>query len=102
MKPFLPAFLIIIPLHELVHALVTPRMGFTRETLIACWPARLLFRDERADSTRRHRQEQGWRSPALLTRLILRPVERSDRMRSTSRGFLQGRDALFYEVPSVP
>jgi RimJ/RimL family protein N-acetyltransferase len=37
------AFLIIIPLHEFVHALLTPRMGFTHETLVGCWPARILF-----------------------------------------------------------
>ena len=43
LKPFLVAFLIIIPVHEFVHALLTPRMGFTHETLIGCWPARILF-----------------------------------------------------------
>lgn len=38
-----PAFLIIIPLHELLHALFTPRLGTTPETLLGCWPARILF-----------------------------------------------------------
>ena len=38
-----PAFLIIIPLHELLHALVTPRFGTTPQTYMGCWPARALF-----------------------------------------------------------
>ncbi|MGZ8851084.1 MAG: DUF3267 domain-containing protein [Thermoanaerobaculia bacterium] len=40
---FLLAFLIIIPLHEGVHALLTPRFGTTRETLVGCWPSHMLF-----------------------------------------------------------
>jgi hypothetical protein len=42
-RRFIPAFLIIIPLHELVHALFTPRFGATSQTLLGCWPARILF-----------------------------------------------------------
>ena len=43
LRPFLVAFLIIIPIHEFVHAFLTPRMGLTRETVIGFWPARILF-----------------------------------------------------------
>ncbi|MBN2385600.1 MAG: DUF3267 domain-containing protein [Anaerolineales bacterium] len=36
-------FLLIIPLHELVHALMTPGAGSSPHTVIGFWPSRLLF-----------------------------------------------------------
>ncbi len=43
MGPLLIAFVVIIPIHESVHALLTPRFGTTSKTLLGCWPARILF-----------------------------------------------------------
>lgn len=37
------AFLPVIPLHELIHALAGPRFGMTPHTIVGVWPARLLF-----------------------------------------------------------
>jgi len=43
MNWLLPAFLLMIPLHELIHALANPRFGMTPRTLVGVWPSRLLF-----------------------------------------------------------
>lgn len=39
----LPAFLLMIPVHELIHALVQPSFGMTPRTYIGVWPSHLLF-----------------------------------------------------------
>lgn len=39
----LAAFLIMIPIHELMHALAAPSFGTTRKTVVGFWPSRLLF-----------------------------------------------------------
>jgi hypothetical protein len=35
--------LLLFPVHELLHAVVFPRFGFTAETIVGVWPSRLLF-----------------------------------------------------------
>jgi hypothetical protein len=39
----LGAFLIIIPIHELIHAMVHPGSGGTADSILGFWPSRLLF-----------------------------------------------------------
>ena len=44
--PFLGVMLlliVIIPVHELIHAFLTPGFGLTDKTVIGIWPSRLLF-----------------------------------------------------------
>ena len=41
--PFLIAFLLVIPVHELIHALAMPGSGRGGETMIGFWPSHLLF-----------------------------------------------------------
>jgi hypothetical protein len=41
--PFLVAFLLVIPIHELTHALVMPGSGRGGQTMIGFWPSHLLF-----------------------------------------------------------
>jgi hypothetical protein len=38
-----PMFLLMIPVHELIHALANPRFGFTPRTAVGVWPSHLLF-----------------------------------------------------------
>lgn len=40
---FLVAFLIIIPVHELLHAAFNPHAGLSEQTTIGFWPAKFLF-----------------------------------------------------------
>ncbi len=40
---FLLAFLVVIPIHELLHALTQPQFGLTRRTYLGVWPAKLVF-----------------------------------------------------------
>jgi hypothetical protein len=37
------AFIVIIPIHELIHAAVHPRSGFSAHSILGFWPSRLLF-----------------------------------------------------------
>jgi hypothetical protein len=39
----LGAFVVIIPIHELIHAAVHPRAGGTDDSILGFWPSRLLF-----------------------------------------------------------
>ena len=44
--PILSSLLILImliPVHEIIHAFFTPGFGLTRQTLIGVWPSKLLF-----------------------------------------------------------
>jgi len=45
----------LIATHELIHALGYPKFGFTRSTVIAVWPSRLLFYAGSFDAIRRNR-----------------------------------------------
>lgn len=38
-----PMFLLMIPIHELIHAFANPRFGFTSRTAVGVWPSHLLF-----------------------------------------------------------
>ncbi|HYH09953.1 MAG TPA: DUF3267 domain-containing protein [Thermoanaerobaculia bacterium] len=38
-----PAFVLMIPIHELIHAFANPRFGLTPRTYVGVWPSRLLF-----------------------------------------------------------
>lgn len=40
---FVLAYVFMIPVHELIHAFVTPAFGMSRRTLVGFWPSRLLF-----------------------------------------------------------
>lgn len=37
------SFLVVIPLHELIHAFANPAFGLTPSTYVGMWPERLLF-----------------------------------------------------------
>ena len=45
--PFLIGVLLSMPalvvVHELLHAIVHPRLGFSRDSIIGAWPSRMLF-----------------------------------------------------------
>lgn len=43
LKWFLPAFLLMIPIHELMHAFASPAFGTTDKTLVGVWPSHALF-----------------------------------------------------------
>lgn len=40
--PMVIILVLLIPVHELIHAFCTPHMGMTERTLIGIWPSRLL------------------------------------------------------------
>src|SRR5687767_9433538 len=43
LSKLLVAFLVMIPLHELIHAFAHPAFGRSRQTYVGFWPAKLLF-----------------------------------------------------------
>ncbi|HYR29298.1 MAG TPA: DUF3267 domain-containing protein [Thermoanaerobaculia bacterium] len=43
MKWFLPAFVVMIPIHELIHAFASPAFGMSARTFVGVWPSKLLF-----------------------------------------------------------
>ena len=46
---------LLIAVHELVHALITPHFGLSPKTVLGCWPRRLLFYAHYCGSLRRGR-----------------------------------------------
>ena len=48
-------FPVLIAVHELIHALGYPQFGFSRSTMIAFWPSKLLFLAIHFDALRRNR-----------------------------------------------
>jgi len=40
---FLPAFVVMIPIHELIHAFANPSFGMTTRTYVGVWPSKMLF-----------------------------------------------------------
>ena len=39
----LATFVVIIPVHELIHAVVHPRSGCSADSILGFWPSRMLF-----------------------------------------------------------
>lgn len=43
MNWFAVAFILMIPIHELIHAFASPGLGMTARTYVGVWPSKLLF-----------------------------------------------------------
>ena len=70
MGSILLSFLIMIPFHELVHALASPSFGMTRQTAIGIWPSKLLFYAHHEGALSRRRFLIVLAAPIMLLTLL--------------------------------
>lgn len=60
----------LIAIHELIHAVCYPQFGLTPSTMIAVWPAKLLFLAIHFDALRRNRLLLVYSMPFLVISIL--------------------------------